>query len=88
MARQRILLPVNARADSAVRHDFSRRVLGMEPVDEDKYWEDLKIKKGVTRPAEFGNPLKAVFSLKNAVGYVYRRDYKAGVAKIVAVVPL
>jgi hypothetical protein len=59
----------------------------MSVSEERSYWQNSKIKRGVSEPRAFGNVLKAVFKLRGAVSYVYRSQYKAGAAKIVLVIP-
>jgi hypothetical protein len=54
---------------------------------EESYWNDARIRKGVSMPAEFSAIQKAVFKIKGAIGYLYRSDYKKGVTKIVLVIP-
>jgi hypothetical protein len=79
-------LVLNA-ADAQLRGDFRKRVLNMEPAAEQRHWEDSKVKFGQSEPPIFPNTLKAVFKLKGSVSYVYRKDFKADVAKILLVVP-
>ncbi len=80
------VIPVNAPASSSLRKDFQRLVLKMTGPEESRYWQDQKIKKGVTKPPEFGNTLKATFKLKNSISYVYRPQYNEGVSKVLLVV--
>ncbi|MCP4676269.1 MAG: hypothetical protein GY854_12315 [Deltaproteobacteria bacterium] len=80
-------LPVHAPAGSSLRKDFVSRVLGMNPSGEKIYWQERKIKTGKVQPVEFSNTLKAVFKLRGSVSYVYRSQYKKGVAKVVLVLP-
>ncbi len=79
-------LPINAK-DEHLRSDFRKRVLGMDLTAEQRHWENVKVKYGQSAPPSFDNNLKAVFKLKGAVSYVYRKDFKEGVAKVVLVVP-
>lgn len=81
------VIPVHAKEGSDLRKAFRSRVLRMSLEEEQSFWQDQKIRKGLTPPAEFGNPLKAVFSLSGSVSYVFRRDYRDGVAKILLVLP-
>ncbi|MBN2717610.1 MAG: hypothetical protein JXX14_17290 [Deltaproteobacteria bacterium] len=74
-------------ADEKLRQDFRSRVLNMNSNDEKRYWENMKIKYGLGKPSEIANNQKAVFSVKNSVTYVYRKDYNAGVTKIICVIP-
>jgi hypothetical protein len=80
-------VPVNAGEGTALRKEFRRRVLAMDAREEREYWNDKKIKTGVSGPVEFGNTLKAVFKLRNSVSYVYRSQYKEGVARVLLVLP-
>ena len=76
-------VPINARKGSSLRKEFVKRVLGMTQAEESAYWKDARIKSGLTEPAEFSDVLKAVFKLKGSLSYVFRSDYKEGVAKII-----
>jgi hypothetical protein len=80
-------VPINAAEGTALRKQFRQRVLSMSAREERDYWNDKKIKTGVTGPVEFGNTLKAVFKLRNSVSYVYRSHYKEGVARVLMVLP-
>jgi len=80
-------VPVNAGEGTALRKEFRRRVLSMNAREEQDYWNDKKIKTGVSCPVEFGNTLKAVFKLRNSVSYVYRSQYREGVARVLMVLP-
>ena len=80
------VVPVNVKAQ-ALRDDFRQKVLQMSATEETRYWQNLKITKGLTPPAEFSNAQKAVFKLKGSVSYVYRADYTAGVSKILLTIP-
>ena len=80
-------LPVNAAAGSRLRAEFTRRVLEMSAGEEESYWYKRKIVSGDTPPPEFSNTLKAVFKLKGAVSYVYRSQYREGVARVLLVLP-
>lgn len=80
------VVPVNAK-DQALRSEFRNRVLDMSETEETRYWQDLKIKKGTTPPIAFGSVQKAVFKLKGAIGYIYRKDLKDGVSHILLVIP-
>ena len=59
----------------------------MTPAEEQSYWQEQKIRKGLTPPAEFASTLKAVFSVKGAVSYVFRKQFKEGVAKVLLIIP-
>lgn len=80
------VVPVNAPAGTALRKKFRRKVLGMDAAHEQSYWQDEGIRRGLVQPPEFGNTLKAVFKLKGAVSYVYRKDFNADVAKVLLVI--
>jgi ABC-type phosphate transport system substrate-binding protein len=79
------VIPLNAPEGSSLRKEFRKAVLGMTATEEQAYWEELKVKKAVSGPAEFGNTLKAVYSVKGGIGYCRRSQYKEGVVKILAV---
>lgn len=78
------VLPINCSSTDSARKVFRQKVLGMNEAQEAKYWEDEKIKSGKTKPPEIGAILKAVYKLKNSVGYVFRKDYKPGLVKVLA----
>jgi len=80
-------IPINAPQKAEIRAHFDERVLSMSLEDELVYWYKKKIQTGSSAPPEFTNPLKAVFRLKGAVGYVFRSQYREGVAKILLVLP-
>ncbi len=79
--------PIHASENSSLRHDFRQRLLEMTSAEEEKYWSDRRIRNGTQPPVEFSNTLRAVFKLDGAVSYVYRSDYKEGIAKVVLVIP-
>ncbi len=79
--------PLNAPDGTNLRRAFQERVLEMTEEDEQKYWADEKVKSGLVPPGATNNPLKAVFSVKSIVSYVFRRDLKADVAKVIASFP-
>lgn len=81
------VVPVNAKEDTHLRKKFRERILQMSSEKEGRYWEDKKISLGLSAPPEFSNPLKAVFKLRNSVGYVFRSEYREGVVKVLAVIP-
>lgn len=80
------VVPVNARRNTPLREEFRKRILQLSPEKEGRYWEDKKISLGLTAPPEFSNPLKAVFKLRNSIGYIFRSEYREGVVKVIAVV--
>lgn len=81
------VVPINAPAQSPLREAFAKRVLGMRVDEEQTYWHRYKIRNGSNPPPEFPNTLKAVFMLKAGVSYIFRSDFKEGVAKVVLVIP-
>lgn len=81
------VFPLNAKADSELRAAFCKRVLKMTEEKERGFWEEEKVKKGVDAPPEVPATLKAVFSKSGGISYVFRKDYKEGTAKILAVFP-
>jgi hypothetical protein len=81
------VIPVNAKAGTALRKDFLDRALGMTSEAEESYWNERRIQIGVSNPPEFSNIQKAVFKIRGAIGYVYRSEYKKGVTKVVLVIP-
>lgn len=72
------IVPIHASAGSKIRDDFLALILEMSASDEGRYWQDKKIREGVTPPVEFSGSLKAVFKLKGGIGYVYRSQFKEG----------
>lgn len=80
-------VPIHASDDSELRTAFTKQILNMTAEQETSYWEEQKIRNGFLPPAEFKNQLKAVFKLNGAISYVYRSQYKEGVAKILLVLP-
>lgn len=87
LGREGKVAPIHAKEGSKLRVDFQQRVLGMQPEEEKMYWEDQKIRTGAVKPTEFTRPLKAVFSLKRGVGYVFRKDFQEGVVQVLLVLP-
>ncbi len=81
------VVAVHAKVGTEIRDDFVAKVLGLDHIGEQSYWQEVMVKAAVKPPPAFSNPLKAVFNLRGSVGYVYRADYKAGVAKILFVIP-
>ena len=78
-------IPIHAKEGTVLRRAFLQRLLRMEESRERAYWQEQKIKKGTLPPAAFSSSLRAVFQIKGSVAYVFRSDYKQGVAKVVAV---
>lgn len=83
------IVPINADEGKSIRQEFRKRVLGMSPPEEGRFWQDHKIRTGTTKPTEFSMVLKAVFKLKGSVGYIYRKDFRESLTsiKILAVIP-
>jgi hypothetical protein len=81
------VIPLNVSDNPKLRDEFRAAVLKMSSTEEQRYWQARKIKEGDSEPTAFGNIQKAVFKLSGSVSYVYRSQYKTGVAKIVLVVP-
>ena len=79
------VFPLNAKPGTNLRKEFQERVLGMNATSEQAFWQEQRIKKGLSAPSAFSNTLKAVFSVKGSIGYCYRKDYKAGLAKVLLV---
>jgi len=86
-AGSRKVVPINVKANDELRHRFRQALLKITKAEEDNYWEDQKIRNGLKEPPVFSNVLKAVFHLKGSIGYVYRKDFKEGVVKILTVIP-
>ncbi len=80
-------VPVNVKRDTELRKDFLAKVMNMTPDGESTYWNQQKVKVGVSKPPEFSKQQKAVFKMKGALSYVYRGDFIKGVTKVVLVVP-
>ena len=80
------IVPINA-SDSKLRKTFQKKVLSMNDSEEKRYWQEQKVVNGIDPPASFITPLKAVFKIKGGISYVFRKDYKEGVAKVLLVIP-
>ena len=78
---------INVSDSSPLRELFRGRVLEMTKEDEQRYWTNQKIRFQLSPPAEMDDTPKAVFKLRNAIGYAARKDVPQGVVKIVAVIP-
>ncbi len=76
------IVVLNARSGSEERKTFQAKVLDMDDGKETAYWQEQKIKKGITPPPEIGNTQKGVFSLKKSVSYCLQSQYKTGTSKI------
>ncbi len=80
-------IPVHYREGSDLRNAFRTIVLGFQPNEEKTYWQERFIKTGTEAPPSFSNTQKAVFKLRGSVSYIFRKDYREGVSKILLVVP-
>lgn len=74
--------PIHAKTGSALRMHFVSRVLGMNDSGEQKYWQDMQVKKGIRPPIELSNTVRAVFSAPGAISYCFRKDFNPATAKI------
>ncbi|MCU0661873.1 MAG: substrate-binding domain-containing protein [Myxococcota bacterium] len=81
------IVPIHPSLDGALRKEFLKRVINLSSDDEYRYWENQKIRFGVSVPCSFSNNLKAVFMLKGGITYIRRKHYKEGVAKILLTLP-
>jgi len=79
------VIPINAKGGTAARKAFQAKVLGMDGASESGYWEEQKIKSGLTPPVEFAETVRAVFHMKGSIGYCRRSEFKEGVVKILLV---
>jgi hypothetical protein len=79
------VFPLNAKPGTGLRKAFQSKVLGMDATGEKAFWQEQSIKKGISKPSVFSNTLKAVFSVKGSISYCYRKNYKAGLAKVLLV---
>ena len=77
---------INAPKDSILRDVFRSKVLGMDWSHEQSYWQNEGIRKGLSQPPEFSQTLKAVFKIQGSLGYVFRKDFKEGSAKVLLVI--
>ncbi len=80
-------VPFNAK-DSRLRDIFRTKVLSMTEKEEQRFWQDQMIRTGKKEPPEVGNVLKAVYHIKGAVSYVFRKDLRPGVVKVVLEIPV
>ena len=78
--------PINPK-DEQLRNDFRNSVLIMDKTAEQRYWEEQKVKSGLSKPPDMTNNVKAVFKLVGAISYVYRMDLPGDVAKVLLVIP-
>ncbi|MEW5948014.1 MAG: hypothetical protein AB1711_01220 [Thermodesulfobacteriota bacterium] len=81
------LVPINAPEGSPLRDAWAKRVLGMDAGSEVAYWKKMLVASGTQAPKSLPNTMAAAFSVKGAISYIKRSDYKEGVAKVLAVIP-
>ncbi len=81
------IVSINAVNNSLVREAFRKKVLNMSLQDEATYWENQRIRYQLIAPSEISAGPKAVFKLKAAVAYAFRKDVPKDVVKIVLVIP-
>jgi len=81
------IIVVNAKNNAAVRDRFRQKVLGMTAADEQTYWANEKVRRQISPPPELSTIPKAVFKLKNSIGYAFRKDVPANVVKVLLVIP-
>jgi len=81
------ILCLNQKENDPIRKVFQEKVLGMSEREEATYWEVQKVRKQLTPPPEVPSIPKAVFKLRNAISYAYRKDVPANVVKILLVIP-
>ncbi len=84
--------PIHAPDESKERLIFSWVVFGKSPQDAVRDGEDRRIMRGDTPPVSVSNQknrrLRKVFAHKGSISYVLRKDYLAGVSKVLAVIPV
>ena len=68
-----------------IRNVFRKKVLNMSPKEEETYWEAQKVRRQLAPPPELTSIPKAVFKLKNAISYAYRKDVPDNVVKVLLV---
>lgn len=78
---------INAPLGSMLRKSFRERVLHWSKDQEIEYWQDQQVSRGVVKPPEFRQTLRAVFAIKGSIGYVFRKDYHENVARVVLIIP-
>ena len=81
------VIPIHAKFSTPEKDAFLKRVIGMTAAQEQRFWENQKVRTGRTPPPAFSNQLKAVFSLNNAIGYIFRKNYKPNVSRILLIIP-
>jgi len=81
------IIPIHAPEGSDLRHHFQKLVLSMAPEEELIYWFAQQARGKGGPPIEFRKTQKAVFKISGSVSYVYRKEFKEGVAKVLIVIP-
>ena len=81
------VVPINAPKGSEIRAEFQKKILEITNDKEEKYWQERMIVSGVQPPPSLQSMQKAVFKINGAIGYIYRKDYRKGVVKILLVLP-
>ena len=75
--------PINAKKGAKLRQQFVSRALGMNAAAEQKFWQDMMVKKGMNPPSELSNTVRGVFSAPGAISYCFRKDFNPATSKIV-----
>jgi ABC-type phosphate transport system substrate-binding protein len=82
------VFPVNLAADSSLRQEFDRAVLGLTPDWVARYWQDRRVRGGERPPIQVTTTsavLKVVAAREGAIGYVRASEVDATV-KVVATI--
>ena len=75
--------PIHAKKGTVLRDLFLSKMLGMNQAAEQKFWQDMMVKKGMNPPCELGNTVRGVFSVPGAISYCFRKDFNPATANIV-----
>jgi hypothetical protein len=75
------IIPINAPENTELRTVFRKTVLELSERDEKIYWSEQQIRRQIQPPAEIGNTVKAVFKLKLAISYAFRKSIPNNVVK-------
>jgi hypothetical protein len=78
-------IPIHVKGNPTLKQRFLEIVTDMTEEEEKHYWQKQKVRKGIPPPPEFQDVLKAVFSVKNSVSYIYRHQYHEDVVKVLLV---
>ena len=81
------IICINPKNDTLVRHDFREKVLGMSFREELTYWSEQRVRRQIEPPPEMSSTTKAVFRLKYAISYAYRKHVPKDVVKVLLVIP-